>query len=74
MTLSRATRAGRIVVALRSSKHPAFLVFAPTEIALLGGHGGATSLPHTAQSAELDPARLDEPDTMQSFELSGHLA
>ena len=53
---------GRIVVVLRSSKHPAFLVFAPTKslfwvVTAAPAWDKVPSLPHTARSAELDPAR-----------------
>lgn len=70
---------GRIVVMLRSSKHPAFLVFAPTKSLFWA----VTSAPawdkvHRFRTlrAALNSIRpvLDEPDTMQTSELSGYLA
>lgn len=70
---------GRIVVVLRSSKHPAFLAFAPTE-SLFWAVTAAPAWDKVHRFRTLRAALnwirpvLDEPDTVQSSELSGNLA
>jgi hypothetical protein len=70
---------GRIVVVLRSSKHPAFLAFAPTDSLFWAVTASpAWDKVHRFRTlrAALNWIRpvLDEPDTVQSSELSGNLA
>jgi hypothetical protein len=70
---------GRIVVLLRSSRHPAFLVFAPTEslfwVVTAAPAWDKVNRFRTLRAA-LNSIRpvLDEPNTMQNSELSGYLA